>query len=194
MIAESWELLDRFKDYGNPRTKLARVVKSGQWIPIRRGLYVDDLRMNPLILASVIYGPSYISFQKALEWHGLIPERVPVITCATYGKNRNKKHVTPLGTFTYTDIPPGAYPMGVDALQDGEFHFLMASPAKALCDLVYKAPPLGSLSNITDLLLEDWRMVESDLEKIPAQDVEDLAPLYKKNNLTLLVRFMRSLT
>lgn len=194
MIAESWELLDRFKDYGNPKTKLARVVRSGQWIPIRRGLYVDDLRMNPLILASVIYGPSYISFQKALEWHGLIPERVPLITCATYGKSRNKKFSTPLGTFSYTDIPPRAYPMGVDLLQDGEFQFFLASPAKALCDLVYKVPPLGGLAQMEALLLEDWRMEESDLGKIPTQDLETLAPLYKKKNLALLVRFIRSLT
>ena len=38
-----------------------------------------------------------------------------------------------------------------------------------------------------------WMNGESDLEKIPPQDVEDLAPLYKKNNLALLVRFIRNL-
>ncbi len=194
MIAESWELLERYKKYANPKTKLSRVVKSGQWIPIRRGLYVNDTQMNPLILAGVIYGPSYISFQKALEWHGLIPEAVPVITSATYSKNHSKSFFTPLGNYTYRDIPAQAYPMGVDVHRDGEFHFFMASPAKALCDLVCKSSALNNLSQVRDLLLEDWRMDESDLKKIPAQDVEDLSPLYRKKNVTLLLRFIRRLT
>lgn len=193
MVFEYWELLERFKEYGNPKTKLARLIKADQFIPIRRGLYVDDPSTNPLVLASAIYGPSYISFQKALEWHGLIPEKVPVISCATYCKNRNKQFITPLGTFTYTDVPPQAYPLGVDLIQEGDFSFFVASAPKALCDMVYKVKALSSVSQMADLLLEDWRMEIPDLCQIHFQDIEILAPFYRRGNLLLLIQFFRSL-
>lgn len=56
--------------------KVSRIMAAGELIPLRRGLYLQDRTANPLALAPAIHGPSYVSFESALAWHGLIPERV----------------------------------------------------------------------------------------------------------------------
>ena len=53
------------------------------------------------LLAGSIYGPSYISFEFALSYYGLIPEAVHVVTCASFEKKKKKTYDTIFGTFTY---------------------------------------------------------------------------------------------
>ena len=40
------------------------------------------------VLANLIYGPSYVSYEYALTYYGLIPERVFEVTSATTQKNK----------------------------------------------------------------------------------------------------------
>ena len=60
-------------------------------IKIRNGLYETEANTPSYLLAGSIYGPSYISFEYALSYYGLIPERVTTITCATFNKRKEKK-------------------------------------------------------------------------------------------------------
>src|SRR5690554_965136 len=78
-----------------------RMVKDGEYIKIIRGLYETDPSTPGYLLAGSIYGPSYLSFEFALAYHGLIPEAVYTFTSATYDKKKKKKFETPFGTFTY---------------------------------------------------------------------------------------------
>ena len=55
------------------------------------GLYETNENTPGYLLSTSIYGPSYISFEYALYFYGLIPERVDTITCATY--NKKKKNI-----------------------------------------------------------------------------------------------------
>ena len=75
------------------------VADAGGWRinPLRRGLYLRDSRVNPLALAPAIHGPSYVSFESALAWHGLIPERVEEVVCATF--KRPAEFETPVGRY-----------------------------------------------------------------------------------------------
>lgn len=57
-----------------------------------------DVGTPPYLLAGSIYGPSYISFEYALSYYGMIPEAVYIVTCATFDKK--KKYETAFGTFT----------------------------------------------------------------------------------------------
>ena len=64
-----------------------RAIASGEIIHIRRGLYCLSSKyqkkgMNPYALAQQVYGPSYVSLESALSWHGWIPEAVHGITNA----------------------------------------------------------------------------------------------------------------
>lgn len=69
-------LLEEYKNYNDPYGKIRRDVKNNLIFPIVRGLYETDDKTSGLLLSSVIYGPSYISFDYALSYHGLIPEKV----------------------------------------------------------------------------------------------------------------------
>ncbi|HOD00665.1 MAG TPA: hypothetical protein PKH54_12020, partial [Myxococcota bacterium] len=80
MLKTHLALMDELKDYASPRAKLTRMLKSGSIVQLRRGLFVDDVSISPRVVAPVLYGPSYISFEYVLATAGLIPERVAAVT------------------------------------------------------------------------------------------------------------------
>lgn len=78
---------NNYKDYSN---KTSREIRNGKLYKIITGLYETDPNTPGYLLASSIYGPSYISFEYSLSYYGLIPERVTIITCATFDKKKRK--------------------------------------------------------------------------------------------------------
>lgn len=66
---------------------IKRAIRKGYLVPLRRDLYliksVKKVLLNSFEIAPIIYGPSYVSFESALSYHGWIPEAVRTITCAT---------------------------------------------------------------------------------------------------------------
>ena len=70
--------------------KISRLIKDNKLYKVVNGLYETEKNTPGYLLAGSIYGPSYISFEYALQEYGLIPERVTVITCATCGKKKKK--------------------------------------------------------------------------------------------------------
>lgn len=67
---------DHLKEYANKNTKLLRDVKAAKLFKIVNGLYETNPNIPAYLLVGSIYGPSYISFDYALSFYGLIPERV----------------------------------------------------------------------------------------------------------------------
>ena len=64
------------KRYKAPLKALSAMEKSGEILRLRRGLYAFSEGFNPLAAACKVHGPSYVSFETALAYYGLIPERV----------------------------------------------------------------------------------------------------------------------
>ena len=89
-------------------------------------------------IANFLYGPSYVSMEWALSFYGMIPERVYTVTSMTLG--RNKQYHTPIGDFSYFTLPARYYPVGITQKKSPDFvgGFLIATPEKALADLVFK--------------------------------------------------------
>lgn len=85
-------------------------------------------------IANRIYAPSYVSFEMALAYYGLIPESVYGITSASTRKTSHFK--TQIGTFIYRTIRPKLY-FGFDFVRNNEKLFKLASPEKAFLDLFY---------------------------------------------------------
>lgn len=75
-------------NYANKNNKISRDIKSKKLFRIIRGLYETNKNTPAYLLAGSIYGPSYISFEYALSYYGLIPERVTTVTCATFNKKK----------------------------------------------------------------------------------------------------------
>lgn len=172
-----------FKDYASPNQKIKRMVTAGHLIPIRRGLYETDKNTPSHLLAASIYGPSYISFEFALAYYGLIPEATYTCTSATFGKLKMKKYDTPFGLFTYRDVPSEAYPYGILPCEENGYGFLIATPEKAICDQLYKMPPVANQKEIEQLLFENLRMDESEFQKRNVDDMTELSNKYHSTNL-----------
>lgn len=191
MIVTYNMLMSELAHYSNPRQKLGRLVKEGKYTPVVRGLYETDKNTPGYLLAASIYGPSYLSFSFALSWHGLIPEAVYTYTSATFEKKKKKEYNTLFGCFTYRDVPSLAYPYDILIKKEKEYYFQIASPEKALCDLLYTISPVGSLKEMRKLLWEDLRMESSAVFSLNASEVEHLSGLYHSTNVSLLSKLLR---
>jgi predicted transcriptional regulator of viral defense system len=168
-------LTGALSDYGAKRQKINELLKSGVITRIKKGLYVygPNYSRAPVckeVLANLIYGPSCISLEYALAYHGLIPERVEILTSVT--PKRNKEFKTPLGHFSYRYLGPEKYPHGIEQVWIDEKHpVLMALPEKAICDYV-------ALNKVTDIASTDdaKTFLESDL-RIDRNEWKRLNPI-----------------
>jgi predicted transcriptional regulator of viral defense system len=150
-----------------------RAIANDDIIRIRRGLYALSKRhqrnsINLFELAQAVYGPSYISLESALSYHGWIPEGVQTTTSVS--QNRSREFRTPLGVFSYSRMPKFNY-IGVERKSSGQSLFLMAEPTKALVDFVfvYKKDWEGA-----DPLLSSLRIEHEDLKKINKEILNQL--------------------
>ncbi len=193
-------LLSLLAGYRRPNDKIADWLAKGVLLSIRRGLYVlaPDERENPIslpLVANILYGPSYVSLEFALSWHGLIPEGVFEITSVTL--KRSRVVTTPLGRFSYIHLPQPAYGVGVRIEQGpGGVSFLMASSEKALCDLVMltRRLPLMSVSAMLTWLREHLRI---DMELLVGMDRQIVLACadagYKSRHLLVLAKVLETL-
>ena len=191
MIITSRIAKNNYDNLSNRDTKLSRDVRDGKLTKIINGLYETNPNTSSYLLASSIYGPSYISFEYALSVYGLIPERVNVVTCATYNKKKSKKYDTPFGTYTYRDIPPLAYPEEVLLKQEGDYSYQIASREKAVCDKLYTLSPLKNYTNLKIMLFSDLRFDEEEFYKLDVDKIEKLSELYHSTNIKLLATYLR---
>lgn len=173
-------LLPLLSDYARPNDKISEWLASGTLISLKRGLYVvgapwrqEALRM-PLI-ANRLYGPSCVSLEYALAWHGLIPERVVEVTSVCTGRGREFENA--LGRFSYTKIPQQLFPLGITIEAVGNQHFWLANPTKAVCDTVLLTRHLRAFgkASMQDFLLEDLRMDEEILRDFDESVLEGYA-------------------
>lgn len=142
--------------------QLSRWKKAGKIIQLRRGLYLMNSPYvklpagYDLYIAGALHNPSYISLHKALEYHGLIPEGVPVYTCVTTRRPVTVRN--PVGEFTYRHLRQGLF-WGYEKADTAAGEFFVASPEKALLDLFY---------------LDGVKISEAYLEELRLQNLETL--------------------
>lgn len=191
MIKTTDMLIEELKQYGNPRSKLSRMAQHGEVYPIVKGIYETDKRTPGFLLAGSIYGPSYISFDYALSYYGMIPEAVYTVTCASYDKKKKKKYDTPFGSFSYRDVPNDAFPFGIRLMQEGEYYYRIASPEKALCDKLYTIKPVANAEELCTLMMDDLRMDETELKKLDLAFIRDLSKRYHTTNIKKLCTALR---
>lgn len=179
-------------DYKAPRQKINELLKSGVITRVKKGLYVFAPGFNnePIcleVLANQIYGPSCLSLEYALSFHGLIPERVVEVTSVT--PKKNKYFETPVGRFSYRYLAASKYPHGIDRfLLDSRHPILIATPEKALCDYVTLTPSvkLDSRQAAHDFLETDLRIEPENWEKFKTDLFDQLIELYQDSRLAIL--------
>jgi len=121
------------------RIQLARWINSGRIYQLRRGLYsiappFQKSKPHPFLVANRLQHSSYVSLQSALAYYGLIPETVNTTVSVTTG--RPERLETPLGIFEFQHIKTNLL-FGYQMTDLGDQEALVATPEKALLDLVY---------------------------------------------------------
>lgn len=193
MIKTTAMLLEELKEYASPANKIMRMVDSGVLIPVTKGIYETDHSVPGHLLAGSIYGPSYISFEYALSFHGLIPEAVYTITCATFEKKKKKTYDTPFGTYTYRDVPSEAFPLGLQLVREGDYFYRIATAEKALCDQLYIMKPVANAKEMYALLTEDLRIEPESLEGLSRATIAAWCDRYHTTNIKRLLTLLRRL-
>ena len=136
-----------FPDISGMSWKAKRLERSGDIVRLKRGLFVvapqvSGVRINEFLLANHISGPSYVSMQTALRYYGLIPEAVHSVISVSVGLS--KTYTNLYGRFEYIHCSMCEYfSIGIRSISHGEANFLIASPEKALCDLLTYTPNLN---------------------------------------------------
>ena len=185
-------LLDVVHGYARPRMKISGMLAKGDIVRVKKGLYIlgEPLRRHPFcreLLANLIYGPSYVSLEYALHYHGLTPERAETLTSVTCGRSRTFD--TPAGTFSYRMIPLAAFRTGMDRveLDDGR-SFLIAIPEKALADRVVAERGAGitTQKELRDYLLDSLRLDPAGLNSLNPARLAEIARLYRSRRVKLL--------
>jgi len=179
MIVTIEELKIKFKDYSDIQGKIKREVEQGKYVPVIRGLYETNRNTPGYFLSSYIYGPSYLSFDYALSYYGLIPERVTLYTSATFNKRKSKTYSTLFGNYHYRDIPKSAFPYDVDVIEENNYIYHIATKEKAICDKLYLIKSVSIIKELKEVLFDNLRI---DRDQFNMLDKEKMLFLSKKYN------------
>ena len=187
---EEQNLMPLLMDYAKPHDFISRLVRTGELIRLKNGFFVisEKIKESPIPyeqIANLLQGPSYISFEWALSHYGMIPEGVYVVTSATV--NRSTYYKTPLATFDYYYLSHSRYSVGIDQGVNAAGNFLIATPEKALADLVHaKSKSLDSRELLVDLI-EGRRIDEDHLKKLNKHHLLEIADKYRSRTVKNLI-------
>ena len=177
--------------------KVTWLEKQGFIIRLKRGLYVVNPEysrktLSSELIANHLYAPSYISMSTALRYYGLVPEAVYVHQSMTVKHSRSFQ--TPIGGYDYKYISREAFSIGVRSIHKGDYAFLMASPEKALCDLIANSSKvnLRYIKDVETYLEQDIRMDMEEFYRMDATIFEDYIKVGKKaDSVSTLLKFLR---
>lgn len=180
---------------GNQKIRLLE--RDKQVIRLKRGLYVcspevTGIALSTGLIANHLYTPSYVSMSSALRYYGLIPEEVYVMQSMTLKHSREFE--TPVGRYEYTRISKDSFSVGLSSIRKTEYAFVIATPEKALCDLVANSPGVN-LRYPKDAALyleEDIRMEWSDFKQMNPEILEAYAGVGKKaDSIRILLKLLK---
>ena len=147
------------------RNNLTRWCRRGLLVKLRNEHYAfPEYRQVPgfaRYVANQIYKPSYISLHSALSFYGMIPEEVVQLTSVSTLKTASFSN--PFGSFHYQNVKESLlFGYEINTMSDGR-GVLMATPEKAILDLLYLNPFYRTEKDIEELRL-DWDFMSSDLD------------------------------
>lgn len=180
---------------GNQKVRLLE--RDKQIIRLKKGLYVcspeiTGKTLSTELIANHLYAPSYVSMSSALRYYGLIPEAVYTKQSMTLKHAKNFE--TPLGRFEYTHISKAAFPIGLTSIKKEGYAFVMATPEKALCDLIANSPKVN-LRYLKDAILyleEDIRMDLEDFKQMNTDIFTEYMKVGKKaDSIQTLLKLMK---
>ena len=139
------------------RNNLTRWCRKGRLVKLRNQYYAfpECLSLPDFVryVANRIYSPSYISLHSALSFYGMIPEEVVQVTSVTTLKTARFQN--DFGTFHYQNVKTPLY-FGYEIKTPPSGRgLLVATPEKALLDLLYLNPYYKTVQDMEELRLDE---------------------------------------
>lgn len=192
------EIKQCYPNLSAPEKKIQLLEKSGEIIRLRRNLYIINAdasgkNTDARLCANHLYGPSYVSLQWAMAFYGMIPEKVFMMTSITTKRSRLTE--TPIGSFSYMQVPVSYFPIGVKSIEENGVSFLMASREKALCDTIMYDNFVShqSIKSLAAYLEDDMRLDMDILMKLDTTIIEDCAKAGRKSRILYnLIKIIQS--
>jgi len=157
---------------GTVNMYISRYLKHKDIVALKGGMYVttDFYNKNKsdvsylFYLANVLRTPSYVSSWTALQYYNLTTEVIHTITSVTPKVTRDYK--TKIGSFSYQSIKNDLF--SDFSLVNDKFDFFIATPSKALFDLLYfKTRQFRGIEfKDIDLLIEELRIDINEMDKV----------------------------
>ncbi|HAE85619.1 MAG TPA: hypothetical protein DCG78_03810 [Anaerolineaceae bacterium] len=144
--------------------QLSRWVRSGKIYKLRRGLYAlappyQKRKPHPFLVANYLQRGSYVSLQSALAHYSLIPEVTYVTTSVSH--SRPERIETPLGVFEFRHVKRELL-FGYELQDLGGQSAFIATPEKALLDLIYLQPGGETEAYLQELRLQNLEQLNSE--------------------------------
>lgn len=156
---------------GAVRQRVAQMSKAGWLVRLRRGLYlvVTDIStlgfadVSDLVIARALNEHSYVSFERALQHHGLFDQLLARVDSVTTSKT--KRYTVLETTYTFSQIKPELY-FGFGQETVGSQTVNVAEREKAILDILY----FRSSAYAVSIVLEKLQTYpeEFDFEKLKA--------------------------
>ena len=188
------------KDFSRPNDKISELVKTGNLLPIKKGMYIagkniETIKPNLFLISNHLLGPSYISLDSALSWYGYIPEQVFTTTAITTKASRI--FINELGRFEYVKQHLPAYTFGITQVKLAENQLvLMACPEKALLDKITNTSDIqfNSKKDVLYYLLNNLRMDVENLKNLETSKMKTwINSMPKKKSILLLIKVLENL-
>ena len=175
-----------YPELSGANQKVAALEASGKLLRLKRGLYVvnptkSGKPVSTYLVANHLYSPSYISMHTALRWYGLIPEHVFLMQSMTIKHSRQFQNA--LGTFNYIGVSRDYFSIGLRQDESEGSSIIIATPEKALCDLIYATPGINLryIKEAEAFLAEDMRIDIDDLKNFDIAILRQCAQNGKKS-------------
>jgi len=191
------QVIDILNEYRKPRDVISKLIKHGDIIRIRKGLYIfgkiwQRHEFSPELLANLIYGPSIISLDYILSICGLIPENVKIITSVATGRSRIFE--TPVGRYSYKQLKKERFSFGIELHETSAGNYFAATPLKALADKIWfdkRFIPTSPFS-FGEYLFEDLRIDREILTNyLNKKIIENIENAYASRKITWFTKFIR---
>ena len=164
-----------------------RATTAGEVLILKPGLYMLSpihrrSELHPFAVAGMLYGPSHISLESALAYHGLIPEAVYQVSSVTL--NRSRQFVTPIGVFDFKRVPLKEPRAGVEATEvtKGVWSFV-ATPLRAIADILYLRRNITWATDGLNFLTDSLRIEPEDLAAIANKSFEKLISAFSNQRV-----------
>lgn len=186
-----------YPDIKATRQKVRNLEHEKKIIRLKKGLYVVNPEISETVIsteliANALYAPSYVTMSTALRYYGLIPEAVYLTQSMTVKQARSFD--TPFGQFDYMFINREAFHIGLTSINKKQYAFIMASPEKALCDLIANSPGVNLRygNDVENYLEEDIRMEIDDFKNMDITVFEQYVKVGKKaGSIQTLINYMK---